>query len=54
MEPINGAMLASMKTNGGPTLQGTQRPKQENNAIPRIAPKWLKHDRHVSPLLILM
>jgi len=36
-----------MKTSGAPTLQGTQRPKQINNAIPRIAPKWLKHDRQV-------
>lgn len=24
-----------------------RRPAQENDAIPRVAPKWLKHDRHV-------
>jgi len=34
---------------GAPTgLTGIpQRPKQENDAIPKIAPKWLKHDRQV-------
>jgi hypothetical protein len=37
-----------MKSGGQSTLKGTQRPKQENNAIPRVAPKWLKHDRQVS------
>jgi hypothetical protein len=46
-EPINHDLLASMKTQGGPTLQGTQRPQQVNNSIPRVAPKWLKHDRQV-------
>jgi len=44
-EPIDDQLLASMKSQGAPTLQGTQRPKQINNAIPRVAPKWLKHDR---------
>ena len=44
-EPINEELLNSMKTGGTSTLRGTQRPKHENNAIPRIAPKWLKHDR---------
>lgn len=29
-------------------LTGVQRrPPQENDAIPKIAPKWLKHDRQV-------
>lgn len=37
-----------MRSTGGNTLKGTVRPKQENNAIPRVAPKWLKHDRQVS------
>ena len=44
-EPCNEELLNSMKTGGSSTLRGTQRPKHENNAIPRIAPKWLKHDR---------
>lgn len=52
-EPINDELLQSMKSGGGPTLRGTQRPKQENNAIPRVAPKWLKHDRQVSQLKTL-
>ena len=25
-----------------------QRPAQINDAVPKIAPKWLKHDRQVS------
>lgn len=51
-EPINDELLSSMKTGGGPTLRGTLRPKQENNSIPRIAPKWLKYDRQVSQLKV--
>jgi hypothetical protein len=47
-EPINQDLLTSMRSTGGNTLKGTVRPKQENNAIPRVAPKWLKHDRQVS------
>lgn len=27
-----------------------QRARHENDSIPKIAPKWLKHDRHVSKL----
>ena len=48
-EPVDPTILQSMKT-GVPTgLTGIpQRPAQENDAIPRVAPKWLKHDRHVS------
>ena len=26
-----------------------QRKPQENDAIPKIAPKWLKYDKQVSP-----
>ena len=29
---------------------GQRRPAQENDAIPKVAPKWLKHDRQVSSL----
>lgn len=36
-----------MKSGGQPTLSGTRRPKQENDSIPRVAPRWLKHDRQV-------
>jgi len=37
-----------MREGGATGLTGIpQRPKQENDAIPKIAPKWLKHDRHV-------
>ena len=33
-------------------LTGVQRrPPQENDAIPKVAPKWLKHDRQVSEIL---
>lgn len=46
-EPIDGALLSSMKTSGAATLAGTKRPQHINNAIPRVAPKWLKHDRQV-------
>jgi hypothetical protein len=44
-EPINEDLLASMKQSGGPTLAGTRRPAHQNDSIPRVAPKWLKHDR---------
>ena len=37
-----------MQTMGTSTLQGTKRPTQINDSVPRIAPKWLKHDRQVS------
>jgi hypothetical protein len=29
-----------------------QRRPQENDAIPKIAPKWLKYDRQVSALIL--
>lgn len=47
-EPVNPELLASMQSQGAQTLSGTQRPKHINDAVPRIAPKWLKHDRQVS------
>ena len=40
-----------MRSGGQPTLGGTKRPQQQNDSIPRVAPKWLKHDRQVSPPL---
>lgn len=46
-EPVNPDLLNSMQTMGTSTLQGTQRPTQINDSVPRIAPKWLKHDRQV-------
>lgn len=30
-----------------------KRQDQENDAIPKIAPKWLKYDRHVGAILRL-
>jgi len=36
-----------MKSQGQATLTSTQRPKQINDSVPRIAPKWLKYDRQV-------
>ncbi len=50
-EPVDPSILTSMQTGVPQGLTGIpQRPAQENDAIPRVAPKWLKHDRHVSPL----
>lgn len=41
-------LLESMKAGAPAALTGVpRRPAQENDAIPRVAPKWLKHDRHV-------
>ena len=38
-----------MKEGGSLALTGIpQRPQQQNDGIPKIAPKWLKHDRQVS------
>jgi len=37
-----------MREGGATGLIGVpQRPVQENDSIPKIAPKWLKHDRQV-------
>ena len=38
-----------MKEGPPQSLTGVpKRPAQQNDAIPRVPPKWLKHDRHVS------
>lgn len=47
-EPVDSSILTSMQTGVPQGLTGIpSRPAQENDAIPRVAPKWLKHDRHV-------
>jgi len=47
-ENIDDTMLTSMREGAATGLTGMpQRPSQANDAIPKIAPKWLKHDRHV-------
>jgi hypothetical protein len=47
-EPADMTLLESMKAGAPAALTGVpRRPAQENDAIPRVAPKWLKHDRHV-------
>lgn len=48
-EPVDYNILTSMKTGAPVGLTGVpKRPAPENDAIPRVAPKWLKHDRQVS------
>lgn len=45
-EAVNPDLLASMRSGDATGLTGMpQRPSQENDSIPKIAPKWLKHDR---------
>ena len=52
-EAVDPSLLASMTAGAPQGLTGIpQRPTQENDAIPRVAPKWLKHDRHVSLFFI--
>jgi len=47
-EPIDSAMLTDMRGGASMNFNGVpNRPKHENDAIPKIAPKWLKHDRQV-------
>ena len=47
-EAIDPALLASMRTGFPEQLTGVpSRRDQDNDAIPRIAPKWLKYDRQV-------
>lgn len=47
-ETINQDLLTSMREGSTAGLTGMpQRPAQQNDAIPKIAPKWLKHDRQV-------
>ena len=51
-EDIDYDLLRSMREGEPMGLTGVQRrPAQENDAIPKIAPKWLKHDRQVSNIL---
>ena len=48
-ESVNADLIASMRSGMATGLTGMpQRPKHENDSIPKIAPKWLKHDRQVS------
>jgi len=51
---VNPDLLRSMREGNPLQLTGIpQRRAQENDAIPKIAPKWLKYDRQVStPYLI--
>jgi len=45
-EDVSPDMLQTMKdscSQAGRTMQ--QRTVQENDGVPRVAPKWLKHDR---------
>lgn len=52
LENVDEALVASMREGMAGTLDGVpKRQDQENDAIPKIAPKWLKHDRQVSLLI---
>jgi hypothetical protein len=45
-ENVDPSLLASMRTGMAGNLEGVPaRMQQENDAIPKIAPKWLKYDR---------
>ena len=51
-ENINDALIKSMREGNATGLTGMpKRQAHENDSIPKIAPKWLKHDRQVSPRL---
>lgn len=48
-ENVDTELLRSMREGVPQDLTGVpKREKQENDAIPKVAPKWLKHDRQVS------
>ena len=48
-ETVDPELLQSMREGVPGQLEGVpQRQDQENDAIPKIAPKWLKFDRQVS------
>jgi len=48
-ENVDPELLTSMREGLPMQLTGVpQRKEQENDAIPKIAPKWLKYDRQVS------
>ena len=62
-ENVNPGLLQSMREGNPLKLTGIpQRKPQENDAIPKIAPKWLKYDKQVRqaiscgvvPLLIII
>lgn len=45
------SILTSMQMGAPQALTGVpRRPAQENDAIPKVAPKWLKHDRQVGAI----
>ena len=45
-EEVTPELLQSMREGVSKTITGVpKRPVQENDAIPKVAPKWLKHDR---------
>jgi hypothetical protein len=45
-EEVTPELLQSMREGVSKTIAGVpKRPVQENDAIPKVAPKWLKHDR---------
>jgi len=47
-ENIDDKLLSSMRQGDATCFTGMpQRPSQCNDAVPKIAPKWLKHDRQV-------
>jgi hypothetical protein len=47
-ETVNPALLSSLREGNPLKLTGVpQRKPQENDAIPKIAPKWLKYDKQV-------
>lgn len=48
-ENVDPMLVGSMREGMAGSLDGVpRREDQENDAIPKIAPKWLKHDRQVS------
>jgi len=47
-EERDDSILNNLREGAPQGLTGVpKRAAQENDAIPRVAPKWLKHDRHV-------
>ena len=54
-EDVTPELLQSMREGVTQAMTGVpQREAQENDAIPKVAPKWLKHDRQVSPIAKLI
>ena len=54
-EPVDSELLNSLKEGAPQPLSGVPtRAAQVNDAIPRVAPKWLKHDRQVSAEEVLL